>query len=121
MEGRSIVDSELEPMLGPPPFETFALYRGQRFGRTRFGMKLKSNYRKVGVLKGKVNILLPGQETLVSDAFLAKLMVPRSVTVRVNVLKGFGFLPMDEGTSLLCSVCLSEGFVCSHAYPLRQP
>lgn len=47
MTGRRTVESELERELGTTPFETYTLYRGQKFG----GDEGEGEYHPVGKFK----------------------------------------------------------------------
>ncbi|GBG24784.1 Fer-1-like protein 4 [Hondaea fermentalgiana] len=108
MKGRKTYEHELEAVLGPTPFESFPLFRGQRIRKSLIGKKLKPNLRNVGTLKAAMRVLLdaespsslrePNEEDGVfATSMLDKMLVPRPVEVRLNVLKGFNFIPMDVG------------------------
>lgn len=51
MVGRSTADAELERDLGTKPFETYELYRGQKFGGRGTADGEGSDYREVGKFK----------------------------------------------------------------------
>mmetsp|Transcript_5390 Transcript_5390/g.11976 ORF Transcript_5390/g.11976 Transcript_5390/m.11976 type:complete len:1776 (-) Transcript_5390:2182-7509(-) len=105
MSGRHTLEHQLENELGPAPFQSFELFRGQLIRKNIFGKTLKSNLRKIGVLKAKMRILIEGEEKpeaeeegVFAEDMLEKIMIPRQVHIRVNVLKGFNFTPMDIGS-----------------------
>lgn len=108
MKGRQAYDHELEAELGPTPFESFPLYRGQRVRKSLLGKTLKPNIRKVGTLKAAMRVCLDNDTPsnrqqldeeigVFAPAMLEKMLIPRPVEIRINVLKGFNFIPMDVG------------------------
>jgi len=92
MVGREKLPSELEDKLVTTPFETFKLYRGQKESRLQ-----------VGVVKGLIRVVREEKELEVKDGQnhggvdIKQLLKPSMYTVRLYVLRGLSFTPMDIG------------------------
>ncbi|KAI9909986.1 hypothetical protein PsorP6_010790 [Peronosclerospora sorghi] len=105
MKHREVLDHELEQMLETTPFETYGLHRGQKKqtswtgGLNPFGRKKKASgqdrFKRVGWFKGLIRVLEHEDEKPLFewDTLLQKL----PYEVRVYVLDGVGFAPMDLG------------------------
>lgn len=85
MIDRQVLDEELESYLTTTPFETYDLHLGQG-----------DNARTVGVFKGLVRVMMNKTDPPLYDAKL--LLNPLTYQVRVYVLNGNGFRPMDVGS-----------------------
>ena len=108
MRGRLITNHELEDSIQPFPFSCFSLMRGQKHGRNVFGVPFKSTYQFAGIFKALIRTRVvdeDGEEGNVNEEdnarferFLENVMLPRPVSVRLYVLKGFNIVPMDYGS-----------------------
>ena len=57
MKDRATVEDELEDTLGPPPFDSYKIMRGQTRGKSSFFAKtVKSNLEVTGVLKNIIKV-----------------------------------------------------------------
>ena len=98
LDKRRVYDCGLETVFGTAPFETYPIWRGQAFGRGQvFGFSLPSTLKKVGFFKGLIRLTKEPEEAGDNPHVdLKMLMAPRSYSIRVYVLNGFGIQPMDS-------------------------
>jgi hypothetical protein len=89
MEGRTVLDQELEKKLKNSPFESYKLCRGNKFG---LFPTFKSN---VGVFKGLVRVYVDADNPPPFD--MAQLRIPQAYVCRLYVLRGLNLTPMDPG------------------------
>mmetsp|Transcript_15392 Transcript_15392/g.31719 ORF Transcript_15392/g.31719 Transcript_15392/m.31719 type:complete len:1960 (+) Transcript_15392:197-6076(+) len=92
MIGREKIPTELEDKLKTTPFETFALFRGQKESRVQ-----------VGVVKGLIRVVRDEKELELKGGKnhggldIKELLKPALYTVRLYVLRGLSLTPMDIG------------------------
>jgi len=93
LKGRETVDDELEDQLSMKPFDSIEIFTGSKSAGL-FGPK----FRKVGIFKGLIRLLKDPNTPPAVDHQL--LLAPKSVFVRVYVLRARGLSPMDfDGSS----------------------
>ncbi|OQR97039.1 hypothetical protein THRCLA_07103 [Thraustotheca clavata] len=104
MKNREDLTDDLESVLPNKPFETYGLTIGQRkkkssFFSSLFGSKKAAvpvdtgTFHVAGIFKGLVRVMLDENEPALID--MAKLLNPLPYQVRVYVLNGTNFSPMD--------------------------
>ena len=89
MEGRTVLEQELEQKLQTTPFETYRLCRGNKFG---LFPTFKDN---VGIFKGLVRVYVDVDNPPPFD--MAQLRIPQTYLCRLYVLRGLNLTPMDPG------------------------
>ena len=89
MEGRNVIDKELERNLKTAPFETYKLSRGSKFGQFP---TFKEN---VGIVKGLVRVYLDEDNSSPLD--MSQIRNPQTYVCRLYILRGLNFTPMDPG------------------------
>ncbi|CAM9794895.1 unnamed protein product, partial [Chrysoparadoxa australica] len=99
MINREVLTAELEQEMKTTPFETYDLFRGQKFGGGE-------DYRQVGIFKCIVRVTEgdPDDEPLFvpddkkkNDEVLGELLKPSGYKVRLYVLQALNLTPMDLG------------------------
>ncbi|EQC29479.1 hypothetical protein SDRG_12727 [Saprolegnia diclina VS20] len=118
MKDREEINDGLEALLSTKPFETYALTIGQKKKRSRllsllnplkYGTKQPrfhdthhhhlhhddATLNVAGIFKGLVRVMLSEDEPSLID--MERLETPMPYNVRVYVLNGHGFAPMDSG------------------------
>jgi len=93
MHGRDSLVHDLETEIGTSCFTKFPIMRGKY-----------PKQQICGYLKAIIRVVHPDdtlndhyRDEMFTDEVLNRLMVPAAVQIRVNVLKGFNFIPMDVG------------------------
>jgi hypothetical protein len=94
MENREVLHGETEDVVASP-FETYALHRGQKRLGGRKGMDQLGSSLEIGSFKGVVRVIESPDVAPLFD--LKELFSPQPLAVRIYVLRGRGFTPMDIG------------------------
>eukprot|EP00752_Nemacystus_decipiens_P012046 g10680.t1 len=105
MVGRSTLEAELERDLATKPFETYELFRGQKFGGDG-GDGSGGDYREVGRFKCVIRVtegdpdnepmFAPGDKKR-NEEILNELLLPKGYKLRLYCLQALNLTPMDIG------------------------
>jgi hypothetical protein len=95
-KNRDVLEGEAEEDL-EAPFETYKLHMGQkRMGGGRKAKNSQGSFRETGRFKGVVRVIFDPEKA--KDLFdLRELFKPQALMVRIYVLRGMSFTPMDMG------------------------
>jgi hypothetical protein len=89
MEGRIVLEEELEKKLKTSPFETYKFSRGSKSG------PFPSFKNNVGIFKGLIRVYLDADSSPPFD--MGQLRSPQVYVCRLYVLRGLNLTPMDPG------------------------